>query len=188
VGLRGRHAPTGASVVVSGGPSGIGLWNQIKADVLGRPAVRAGIYATPEQAARSMAVEAKRFDPDPAHGAVRAEMFERYTNLYPALRECRKRKDERPEPTEACVWEERCCVRSGHDCQEGIAHLLTLAGYRITFVEKNAELVALARRRKAYAVHILGAPGNDIAIAGFDVLESAERGGDRGSRAKGPER
>ena len=101
-----RHAATGESVIVSGGPSGIGLWNQIKSDVLGRPLVRAGsahagvlgaamlaavgagMYATAEEAARGMATLAERFAPEAAQRAMYGEMFARYTKLYPALREC----------------------------------------------------------------------------------------------------
>ena len=55
-----------------------------------------------------------------------------------------------------------------------IAHLLTLSGYRITFVEKNPELVESLRRRGAYGVQILGAPEKDITITGFEVLGSDE--------------
>jgi mannitol-1-phosphate 5-dehydrogenase len=51
-----------------------------------------------------------------------------------------------------------------------IAHLLTLSGYRIVFVEKSPELVALLRERKRYTVHILGAPEKDIVIKDFEVL------------------
>ena len=52
--------------------------------------------------------------------------------------------------------------------------MLTLSGYRITFVEKNPELVELLRRRGAYGVQILGAPEKDIRITGFEVLGSDE--------------
>lgn len=51
-----------------------------------------------------------------------------------------------------------------------ISHLLTLSGYRITFVEKSPQLVALLREKKKYKVHILGAPEKDIVIKNFDAL------------------
>ncbi len=55
-----------------------------------------------------------------------------------------------------------------------IAHLLALSGYRITFVEKNRELVAALRARGRYTVHIMGAPAKSITIEGFEVLGSEE--------------
>jgi mannitol-1-phosphate 5-dehydrogenase len=39
-----------------------------------------------------------------------------------------------------------------------IAHLLTLSGYQLAFVEKDAELVALLRERREYRVRIWAAP------------------------------
>ena len=55
-----------------------------------------------------------------------------------------------------------------------IAHLLALSGYRIAFVEKAQELVALLRKRGKYQIHIMGAPEKDIAIGGFETLSSQE--------------
>jgi mannitol-1-phosphate 5-dehydrogenase len=55
-----------------------------------------------------------------------------------------------------------------------IAHLLTLSGYRIVFVEKSRELVRLLRERGRYKVQILGAPEKDISIGGFEVIGSDE--------------
>ena len=51
-----------------------------------------------------------------------------------------------------------------------IAHLLTLSGYRITFVEKLPALVKLLRERGRYNVRIMGSPEKDIVIAGFETL------------------
>lgn len=56
-----------------------------------------------------------------------------------------------------------------------IAHLLTLSGYRITFVEKASALVDALRERRGYKVRIMGAPEKDIAIAGFEALHADER-------------
>ena len=55
-----------------------------------------------------------------------------------------------------------------------IAHLLALSGYRITFIEKQRDLVKLLRERRGYKVHIMGAPEKDIFIRGFEVLASDE--------------
>ncbi|HVX68056.1 MAG TPA: hypothetical protein VHA11_15695 [Bryobacteraceae bacterium] len=55
-----------------------------------------------------------------------------------------------------------------------IAHLLTLSGYHITFVERAPALAASLRERGRYKVSILGAPEHDIVISGFRVLEPAE--------------
>ncbi len=55
-----------------------------------------------------------------------------------------------------------------------IAHLLTLSGYEITFVEKSAELVALLKERGEYRVHIMGAPEKSITIRNFHVLASED--------------
>lgn len=55
-----------------------------------------------------------------------------------------------------------------------VAHLLTISGYRITFVEKAPGLVRLLRERGSYAVRIMGAPEKDITITGFDVLHTDE--------------
>ena len=55
-----------------------------------------------------------------------------------------------------------------------IAHLLTLSGYHITFVEKNPELVRCLRERGRYSIEIMGAPEKSMTISGFDVLQSDE--------------
>ncbi|MBI3962189.1 MAG: hypothetical protein HY335_05510 [Deinococcus sp.] len=53
-----------------------------------------------------------------------------------------------------------------------IAHLLTLSGYQITFVEKVPSLVALLRQRGQYQVQVMGAPEKNIVITDFQVLAS----------------
>ncbi len=55
-----------------------------------------------------------------------------------------------------------------------LAHLLTLSGYRITFVEKSPELVAMLRTRGQYRIHVMGAPEKDAVISGFEALCTAE--------------
>ncbi len=55
-----------------------------------------------------------------------------------------------------------------------IAHLLTLSGFQITFVEKSPELVSLLRDKGRYKVHIMGAEDKSIIIERFEVLSSDE--------------
>lgn len=55
-----------------------------------------------------------------------------------------------------------------------IAHLLTLSGYQIIFVEKSEELVTLLRQRGRYRIHIMGADEKSTVIEGFSVLSSDE--------------
>ncbi len=55
-----------------------------------------------------------------------------------------------------------------------LGHLLTLSGWRITFVDASAELVALLQSRGAYGVKVLGAPEKDATIAGYTALSLAE--------------
>ncbi|MGH9470970.1 MAG: mannitol-1-phosphate 5-dehydrogenase, partial [Terriglobia bacterium] len=56
-----------------------------------------------------------------------------------------------------------------------IAHLLTLSGFRITFVEKSAEMVSLLRHRGKYTVKVMGAPEKSITIGGFETLSLEDR-------------
>lgn len=55
-----------------------------------------------------------------------------------------------------------------------IAHLLKLSGFKITFIEKSQELVALLKQRRRYKVHIMGAPEKSICIEGFEVVSSGD--------------
>lgn len=56
-----------------------------------------------------------------------------------------------------------------------IAHLLTLSGFQITFVEKSPELVSLLREKQKYKVHVMGAPQKDVVIGNFEVLSTEDR-------------
>jgi mannitol-1-phosphate 5-dehydrogenase len=55
-----------------------------------------------------------------------------------------------------------------------IAHMLTLSGYQIIFVEKSEELVTHLRQRGKYKIHIMGADERSIVIEGFDILSCNE--------------
>ncbi len=99
-----------------GGATKNTLWNQIKADVLGRPlqvlefqetgalggallaGLGAGIYASFEEAvqvARSVG-GARTVEPDPGLAALYAELFELYARLYPETRELMHRLASEP--------------------------------------------------------------------------------------------
>ena len=55
-----------------------------------------------------------------------------------------------------------------------IAHLLTLSGYQITFVEKNQALVESLRQRGKYTVHVISAPEKNSTIQNFRILQTDE--------------
>src|SRR5665213_1210799 len=55
-----------------------------------------------------------------------------------------------------------------------IAHLLTLSGYQITFVEKNQALVENLRQRGKYTVHVISAPEKNSTIQDFRILQTDE--------------
>ncbi|MEO6966465.1 MAG: hypothetical protein ABI076_11310 [Acidobacteriaceae bacterium] len=55
-----------------------------------------------------------------------------------------------------------------------LAHLLTLSGYQITFVEKNSVLGESLRQRGQYTIHVISAPEKNTTIQDFRVLQSGE--------------
>lgn len=87
----------------SGGPTGMPLWNQIKADVLGHDiavmqesdtaalgaavlaAVGAGEFSRPAEAMNGMTRIAEVVSPDPVAHAVHDERYQRFREIYPAL-------------------------------------------------------------------------------------------------------
>jgi xylulokinase len=91
-------------VHVSGGPASLGLWNQIKADVLDRPlmipkithaaclgaamlaAIGRGWYDHAVQAAEAMVQKSHQVDPDKRNIVRYNALFSLYTSLYPQLR------------------------------------------------------------------------------------------------------
>jgi len=91
-------------LVISGGAARIRLWNQIKADLIARPAATpanpdvavlgaamlaataTGHYESCEAAARGMARIAEEFFPAPERTAQYRKLYSPYCQLYPALR------------------------------------------------------------------------------------------------------
>jgi xylulokinase len=101
-----RHAANiSGPVVVSGGAARAQLWNQIKADILGRAvattanpqagilgaailaAVGAGAYRDCEEAAGTMVQGGDVFHPHTEHAALYDALFGAYGRLYPALKD-----------------------------------------------------------------------------------------------------
>lgn len=88
----------------SGGPAAIGLWNQIKADVLHRPlviprvthaaclgaamlaAIGSGWHTSAVPAAAAMVHSAQQVDPDTRHAGRYDALYALYASLYPQLR------------------------------------------------------------------------------------------------------
>src|ERR1019366_1512347 len=58
-----------------------------------------------------------------------------------------------------------------------IAHLLTLAGYDLVFVEKSKTLVSLLRERGSYPIEVMGAPDKNIVVRGFKIVDSDDVSG-----------
>lgn len=100
---------SGREVIASGGAARIRLWNQIKADVLGRTiatlanphagvlgaamlaAVAAGWYGALEEAAGKMVRPDECIAPAPGRNACYDPLYEIYSGLYPALRDVFRR-------------------------------------------------------------------------------------------------
>jgi mannitol-1-phosphate 5-dehydrogenase len=51
-----------------------------------------------------------------------------------------------------------------------LAHLAFRSGYGLTFIDANRDLVDLLIQRRAYRLHILGAPSKDETISGFNAF------------------
>ena len=65
-------------------------------------------------------------------------------------------------------------IGAGKIARGFIAHLLTHSGFRLTFVDKSAQLAFLLKERECYHIHIMGSPSKDTVIDGFDVLHFAD--------------
>lgn len=99
-----RAGAPAAEIRSHGGGARSDLWNQVKADVCGRPVltlegddaairgdamlagVAAGIYPDLDAAGRAMVTTRRRYDPDPGAQAVYNEAYGRYIELFDALR------------------------------------------------------------------------------------------------------
>jgi len=189
------HAPLRTNTLVaSGGASTSETWNQIKADVLNKriaslqnphagiqgaailAAVAIGIYPDPETASQAMCSTISSFSPSTDDRGHIDRMFALYKGVYPALRntlhslsaETKSRMQSGGiMPTKNAV-----VFGAGKIARGFIAHLLTISGYHVTFVEKNMDLVQALRKQGKYTVEIMGAPEKNITISDFDVLQS----------------
>lgn len=184
-------------LIASGGASRIQLWNQIKADIWNKEvvtlrnphagiqgaailaAVAVGLYPDPETAAGKMTRTIESFYPSPGNRQHRNRMYALYSEIYPALQATLSRlsAETLSKASEAShmARQQRAVVFGAGKIARGfIAHLLTLSGYRITFVEKNPGLVHALRQRGKYSVHIMGAPERNITIRDFRVWQTDE--------------
>jgi sugar (pentulose or hexulose) kinase len=101
----GRHIELDPGpIMLSGGPARNALWNQIKSDVFGIPAVVADCvhagalgaamlgavavqeFASCEDAAQGMAGRGQYLEPNPRHNAAYTTQYKRYCELYPTLK------------------------------------------------------------------------------------------------------
>lgn len=190
-----RHAGmTLESLVVSGGASRVEPWNQIKANVLRKcmvtlenphagilgaamlAAVAVKLFPNLETTAASMTQIAKRYYPLPGTRGRADRKYLIYCDVYPALQGILSRLNAESlskSQEELSVTKKRAVVFGAGKIARGfIAHLLTLSGYHITFVEKNQALVNSLHERGKYDVVIMGAPEKNITIQNFDVYGS----------------
>ena len=188
---------TPKTLIASGGASRAQLWNQIKADVLAKDvvtlqnphagiqgaailaAVAVGLYPDPETAAVTMTQMAERFHPQPGNRQHMNRMYALYSEVYPALHGtlCRLNAEALSKSNEANVMapsKQAVIFGAGKIARGFIAHLLTLSGYQIAFVEKNPTLVDTLRQRGKYNVEIMGAPEKSITIQEFKAYQTGE--------------
>lgn len=185
------------TLIASGGASTIQLWNQIKADIWNKDvvtlrnphagiqgaailaAVAVGLYSDTETAATNMTGKAERFHPVGRKRQQINRMYAVYNEVYPALHGTLSRlnaETQSPQNEANRMVDEKQAVifGAGKIARGFIAHLLTLSGYQITFVEKNPALVDLLRQRGKYDVNIMGAPEKNITIQDFRVFQANE--------------
>ncbi len=183
-------------LIASGGGSKAQLWNQIKADVLVKDVVtlrnpHAGIQGAAmlaataigwhpdlETCAVAMAQTAGSWHPSAGSRPHLNRMYALYNEVYPALRGTLSRLSsatlDNVNEAGSMATKQAVIFGAGKIARGFIAHLLTLSGYQITFVEKNPQVVALLRNRGKYTVDIMGAPEKSITIQDFSVCQAGE--------------
>lgn len=185
----------GAEMHISGGAARAPLWNRIKASALNRPvvineanlvaargaamlaAIGWGLYPDYASAIESMTGAAQRVLPDGQLSTRYARLFGIYRELYPAMKDIlHKLHDEGAKSSEGAPSSSShptaVIFSAGKIARGFIAHLLTLAGYELVFVEKSKTLVAMLRERGSYPIEVMGAPEKNAVIRNFSVVDS----------------
>jgi sugar (pentulose or hexulose) kinase/mannitol-1-phosphate/altronate dehydrogenase len=187
----------GTALHVSGGAARLALWNQIKASVLDRPivvneanlvaargaailaAIGSGVYPDYASAIESMTGAAEPVLPDAQLSSRYSRLFCIYKELYPVMKDTLHKLNEMvvefPKPATRNHSRPMAVIFSAGKIARGfIAHLLSLAGYDLVFIEKSKSLVSLLRERMSYPIEVMGAPEKSAVISGFDVLDSED--------------
>jgi len=190
----------GTELRVSGGAARVALWNQIKASVLNRPvvvseanlvaargaamlaAIGAGFYPDYASAIENMTGGAQGVLPDTQLSARYSRLYGIYREIYPTMKdilhELHSVGSESLEDARQNNSRPSAVIFSAGKIARGfIAHLLSLAGYELTFVERSKPLVSLLRERRRYHIEVMGAPEKSTVIENFKVLDSEDTAG-----------
>ena len=188
-------ARPGAEMHISGGAARVALWNGIKASALNRPivvneanlvaargaamlaAIGSGLYPDYASAIENMTGAAQRVLPDAPLSTRYARLYDIYRELYPAMKDIlHKLNESGVEPPKhasySSVRPTAVIFSAGKIARGFIAHLLTLAGYDLVFVEKSKALVSLLRKRASYPIEVMGAPDKNIVVRNFKIMDS----------------
>ncbi len=185
---------------VSGGAARVALWNQIKASVLNRPvvvseanlvaargaamlaAIGSGLYPDYASAIENMTGVASRVLPDAQLSERYKRLYGIYREIYPTMKDILHQLHEVgaesakyiPPKTSRPI---AVIFSAGKIARGFIAHLLTLAGYELVFVERAKPLVSLLQERGSYHIEVMGAPEKSTVIEDFKVLDSEDTQG-----------
>ncbi len=181
----------GAAFHLSGGAARVGLWNQIKASVLNRPvtvneanlvaargaamlaAIGSGLYPDYASAIEQMAGAAQILRPNPQLAARYVGLFNIYRELYPTMKDIFHKLHDAGAALENSSSKPTAVIFGAGKIARGfIAHLFTLAGYDLIFIEKSRALASQLRERGSYSIEVLDAPDKSAIIRGFKVLDS----------------
>ncbi len=182
----------GAQMHISGGAARVSLWNRLKASALNRPiavnetnlvaargaamlaAIGSELYPDYASAIATMSGVAQRVSPDEQLATRYSRLFEIYRELYPAMKDVMHKLHQQMVelPKDASSRPSAVIFSAGKIARGFIAHLLTLAGYDLIFVEKSRALAELLRERRSYPIEVMGAPDKNLVVQNFQVLDS----------------